>query len=336
MKNVKKYGAVGDNVTDDTAAIQAAVDDLTSDGGDIYLPPGDYKITAPITIQKGTTIRGSGPLGTKISNYGDDDAIYAYTPAFGVAQLTITDLRILNRITPKTDRTKGAGIHIDTDGGYYVNYMIQNVDIYSHYECIKVKNTVSAFIQNVKLVTPLTDGFLSVGTCNALSLNSVYAVHPGVHGFNINGTGLYYSTLNNCACDLAGFISTGDAYHFTADTDATLGATGLTLTGCGAEGASGRSFYSLNSMNANLIGCFFLTSMGDAVHLRGGIDQSIIGVNATRDGTAPGGTYDLNLPTSTKCECSNVGMITSYFGTWPISGDPAEINDPESALTILL
>ena len=48
--NVKDYGAVGDGTTDDTAAIQSAVDDLTSNGV-LYFPPSKYNIRARIYIQ---------------------------------------------------------------------------------------------------------------------------------------------------------------------------------------------------------------------------------------------------------------------------------------------
>lgn len=49
--NVLDYGAVGDGTTDDTAAIQAAVDAITPTGGAIYFPvPGIYKITAQINV----------------------------------------------------------------------------------------------------------------------------------------------------------------------------------------------------------------------------------------------------------------------------------------------
>lgn len=44
------YGAVVDGVTDDTAAIQAAIDDLPSTGGDIIMPPGVMAISATIVI----------------------------------------------------------------------------------------------------------------------------------------------------------------------------------------------------------------------------------------------------------------------------------------------
>lgn len=45
--NVTKYGAVGDDVTDDTAAIQATIDAAeTAGGGIVYLPGGTYRVKA--------------------------------------------------------------------------------------------------------------------------------------------------------------------------------------------------------------------------------------------------------------------------------------------------
>lgn len=48
--DIRAYGAVGDNVADDTAAIQAAANALGASGGTIYVPSGTYKITGTITI----------------------------------------------------------------------------------------------------------------------------------------------------------------------------------------------------------------------------------------------------------------------------------------------
>lgn len=49
-KNARQFGACGDNITDDTAALQAWLNDVAANGGYAYLPKGHYVITAPITI----------------------------------------------------------------------------------------------------------------------------------------------------------------------------------------------------------------------------------------------------------------------------------------------
>ena len=55
---IKSYGAKGDGVTDDTAAIQAAVDAVwNAGGGVVYAPRGTYLVTATIDIFKGTAKR---------------------------------------------------------------------------------------------------------------------------------------------------------------------------------------------------------------------------------------------------------------------------------------
>ena len=57
---VKNYGAKGDGVTDDTTAIQTAL----NAGGVVYFPCGVYKITSTLSLntaaQNGTIVRGSG------------------------------------------------------------------------------------------------------------------------------------------------------------------------------------------------------------------------------------------------------------------------------------
>src|SRR5712692_2228609 len=49
--DVKTYGAKGDGVTDDTAAIQAALDGRPSTGAVIYFPAGTYLTTASLNIK---------------------------------------------------------------------------------------------------------------------------------------------------------------------------------------------------------------------------------------------------------------------------------------------
>ena len=54
--NVKGFGARGDGVTDDTAAIQAAIDAAEVAGGMVFVPPGIYITTATLTIQASSVV----------------------------------------------------------------------------------------------------------------------------------------------------------------------------------------------------------------------------------------------------------------------------------------
>lgn len=56
--NVRDFGAVGDNVTDDTLSIQAALDACPM-GGIVYLPAGAYRTSAPLTIPPAVTLMGT-------------------------------------------------------------------------------------------------------------------------------------------------------------------------------------------------------------------------------------------------------------------------------------
>jgi microcystin-dependent protein len=58
IRNILNYGAVGDDATDNLAAINAAIADCP-EGGLVVIPIGVYRISAPIVIQKRITIIGS-------------------------------------------------------------------------------------------------------------------------------------------------------------------------------------------------------------------------------------------------------------------------------------
>lgn len=61
--NVKDpaYGAVGDNVSNDAAAIGAAITAAATNGGIVFFPPGTYRCTTSLTLSPKVSMLGCGP-----------------------------------------------------------------------------------------------------------------------------------------------------------------------------------------------------------------------------------------------------------------------------------
>jgi hypothetical protein len=97
--NVRDKGAVGNGVTDDTAAIQAAIDQVGGTGGTVYVPDGTYRIKCrtsgdtriALNLKSNMTFRMSAGATLKL----DANALYIYF------MLLITGLTNVNVIGGK-------------------------------------------------------------------------------------------------------------------------------------------------------------------------------------------------------------------------------------------
>jgi hypothetical protein len=96
--NVVEFGAVRDGSTDDSAAIQAAIDVLTS-GGVVVFPKGTYAVDSPIKVRTGVTLLGLGATILGGTSFSDDALIRTFrrddnTPGnedeIGIENLSLT------------------------------------------------------------------------------------------------------------------------------------------------------------------------------------------------------------------------------------------------------
>lgn len=146
--NVQDFGATGDGVTDDTAAIQSAFNAISATQRSVYFPPGRYSVSstlvAPVGAYSIEFFGGSGYDGTAgpINN-----ALKTYIIWDGATSAT----------TPvvKFDHTQGAvwrGISIDCN--YSAGYGIQLMTSVTTPGCTK------NIIENCSIHYALADGIL--------------------------------------------------------------------------------------------------------------------------------------------------------------------------------
>jgi Pectate lyase superfamily protein len=118
LLDVRSFGAVGDGVTDDTAAIQATLDAAYGASGHgidyhfsrvVIIPAGIYRTTAPLTICNtwGARVVGAGMSSTIIRNETDDSIVISTN---GVGYSTFEHMRL--EAPPG-----GVGFDYNWDGG---------------------------------------------------------------------------------------------------------------------------------------------------------------------------------------------------------------------------
>src|SRR5262249_42419265 len=76
--NVRDFGAKGDGATDDTAAIEKAIDSVWGAGA-VLFPAGTYLITSTLKIAKSIVLRGEGADKTTLLFNVNGDAIQFIT-----------------------------------------------------------------------------------------------------------------------------------------------------------------------------------------------------------------------------------------------------------------
>ena len=115
--SVKQFGAKGDGVSDDTAAIQAAL----ALGGDVYLPPGTYRITPTDPSHKYTFLHHSG--NTHIHGAG----------------MGVTTLKVADKVGPYNQIFLAVGnasnfamSNLTLDGNIANNPIVDRAEIYAH------------------------------------------------------------------------------------------------------------------------------------------------------------------------------------------------------------
>jgi hypothetical protein len=87
--NVKDFGAIGNGVANDTAAIQAAINymNTTYSGGIVFVPAGNYYVPGGLTLKGGVELVGEGRGSTTIQAQTVDVTVIAFDATSNYAAL---------------------------------------------------------------------------------------------------------------------------------------------------------------------------------------------------------------------------------------------------------
>lgn len=108
IRNVRLYGAKADGKTDDTAAIQAAIDDAPARAEIVYLPVGTY-VVSQINLPSGATLLGESRTGTVIQASGRSATTLDYSNCIVYSAST-------RNVTVMNLTVRGRGAPTPTDG----------------------------------------------------------------------------------------------------------------------------------------------------------------------------------------------------------------------------
>jgi hypothetical protein len=136
------FGVVGDSTTDDTSALQAAIDAAAANnsGGTVILPKGTFLTKYPLVIPGGVTVKGQGygssPLAVQfdagastIAYCGTDYAVKLDGHAASLQDMAVYDWRY--PVGSECDNMKAAGgVLIDADNKGLESITMSNVLIY--------------------------------------------------------------------------------------------------------------------------------------------------------------------------------------------------------------
>ena len=209
--NVKSFGAKGDDATDDTAAIQSAIDQAAAGNrGTVFFPPGTYRISSSLVITNQLSLMGSSHGGTILKATSSITMIKMENGS------EVHDMRLIGN-----DRTSANSIAIKIGGNVSypnVQAVIKNVmlmtghyyGIYSDYE---LDNTLIEHLEAFSLITKAAiyikwDGVtgaktagLTIRRCH-LSPNAIIgeAINYGIYIQGTDDCRLEQNIVNNFDC----------------------------------------------------------------------------------------------------------------------------------------
>ena len=221
------FGAAGDGKTDDTQAIQEAIDACRRvEGSTVVIPAGIYKTSAPLTIYSHTRLLGYGKRGKSNEGFSGTHIEYVGDPALNIIQtderseslygVEIKDIRVSGNAARGISISKSSECRLENvsvnggcEIGVYFDATISNLD--NLYLC---SNSVGLFLQDCHGVNVShlnawenpTAGIRISGNCANVHISDCWIENSQI-GIQFIGALVCY----NCSIDNTSFTA-GSSY----------------------------------------------------------------------------------------------------------------------------
>ena len=206
--SVLDFGAVGDGIVNDTAAIQAAITACLASGSALYVPAGKYRLTAQVNIpvyssvfERGLILQGEGWASRFVVDHAGTGFYVTCIPSFGIYQVEFRDLYF-------------------TDGTTSPDKIIHN------------NGAINTLVRDCKFHNA------TVGTGCVVNDNAYGLTLQGCVFATIVGTGAFYANVAD--------VSTYSFVNSIIDCDFSVVSIGVQMQGCNAFLVSNTTFQECN------------------------------------------------------------------------------------------